>query len=108
MMCSSRSTLPKGRAFLSLQEIAALTLPAIMFIRPKVHMLLPLAGQIWLQPARRPLVLGEFLDSERGRNQPRCSIPSWQSGLANAFNGASSSRRNVPDVAMEGNTDNCY
>ena len=33
-------------------------------------------------------------------------IPSWQSGVANAANGGSTTLRNVPDVAMEGDFDN--
>jgi hypothetical protein len=33
-------------------------------------------------------------------------IPSWQSGLATTANGGSSTLRNVPDVAMEGDFDN--
>ncbi len=36
------------------------------------------------------------------------AIPSWQAGVANASNGASLTYRNLPDVAMEGNTDNYY
>jgi len=35
------------------------------------------------------------------------AIPSWQSGIA-GVNGASSTYRNAPDVAMEANTDNYY
>ena len=33
-------------------------------------------------------------------------IPSWQAGVANSSNGASSTLRNVPDVAMEADFDN--
>ncbi len=33
-------------------------------------------------------------------------LPSWQIGVANASNGGSNTLRNVPDVAMEANTDN--
>jgi len=33
-------------------------------------------------------------------------IPSWQAGAANAFNGGSTTLRNVPDVAAEANFDN--
>lgn len=33
-------------------------------------------------------------------------IPSWQTGVANSSNQASTTLRNVPDVAMEANTDN--
>jgi hypothetical protein len=36
------------------------------------------------------------------------SIPSWQTGLANSSNSGSSTLRNVPDVAMEGDFDNYY
>jgi hypothetical protein len=34
------------------------------------------------------------------------AIPSWQAGVANASNGGSTTLRNVPDVAMEGDYDN--
>ena len=34
------------------------------------------------------------------------ALPSWQSGVANAANGGSTSLRNVPDVAMEADFDN--
>jgi subtilase family serine protease len=34
------------------------------------------------------------------------ALPSWQVGVANSANGGSTTLRNVPDVAMEGNTDN--
>ena len=34
------------------------------------------------------------------------ALPAWQIGLANSSNGGSTTLRNVPDVAMEGNTDN--
>jgi uncharacterized membrane protein len=34
------------------------------------------------------------------------SIPSWQSGVANSSNAGSTTLRNVPDVAMEGDFDN--
>ena len=34
------------------------------------------------------------------------TIPSWQAGVANTQNGASTTSRNVPDVAMEGDYDN--
>jgi FG-GAP-like repeat/Bacterial Ig-like domain (group 3)/FG-GAP repeat len=34
------------------------------------------------------------------------SFPSWQTGVANVSNGGSSSLRNLPDVAMEGDFDN--
>jgi subtilase family serine protease len=36
------------------------------------------------------------------------AIPSWQAGVANSTNGDSTTLRNVPDVAMEANTDNYY
>ena len=36
------------------------------------------------------------------------SIPSWQTGLASSSNSGSSTLRNVPDVAMEGDFDNYY
>ena len=34
------------------------------------------------------------------------AIPSWQTGIANSSNGGSTTLRNVPDVAMEGDFDN--
>ena len=36
------------------------------------------------------------------------AIPSWQAGVANSSNGGSTTLRNVPDVAMEGDFDNYY
>ncbi|MGA2887460.1 MAG: FG-GAP-like repeat-containing protein [Terracidiphilus sp.] len=36
------------------------------------------------------------------------SIPSWQAGVANSSNGGSTTLRNVPDVAMEGDFDNFF
>lgn len=35
-------------------------------------------------------------------------LPSWQTGVANTNNGGSSTLRNVPDIAMEGDFDNYY
>lgn len=46
--------------------------------------------------------------SEGGISPDYIPIPSWQFGIANASNGASATLRNVPDVALEGNTDNYY
>jgi subtilase family serine protease len=34
------------------------------------------------------------------------AIPSWQTGVANSSNLGSTTLRNVPDAAMEANTDN--
>ncbi|MFP5226749.1 MAG: FG-GAP-like repeat-containing protein [Acidobacteriota bacterium] len=41
-----------------------------------------------------------------GVSPDNIAIPSWQSGLASTANGGSSTLRNVPDVAMEGDFDN--
>jgi subtilase family serine protease len=41
-----------------------------------------------------------------GPSDNNIALPSWQIGVANASNGGSTTLRNVPDVAMEGNTDN--
>ena len=41
-----------------------------------------------------------------GISQDGISIPSWQTGLATAANGGSTTLRNVPDVAMEADFDN--
>jgi subtilase family serine protease len=45
-------------------------------------------------------------DSSGGPADDGFPIPSWQAGIANSSNQASSTVRNVPDVAMEANTDN--
>ncbi|HTS35408.1 MAG TPA: protease pro-enzyme activation domain-containing protein [Candidatus Solibacter sp.] len=45
-------------------------------------------------------------DSSGGPSDNGFAIPSWQSGIANSSNGASSTIRDLPDVAMEGNFDN--
>jgi subtilase family serine protease len=45
-------------------------------------------------------------DSSGGPADDRFAIPSWQSGVASTANGGSTTIRNVPDVAMEGNFDN--
>jgi hypothetical protein len=47
-----------------------------------------------------------WLDSSGGPSDDGFKIPSWQVGVANSSNGASSTVRNVPDVAAEGNFDN--
>jgi hypothetical protein len=41
-----------------------------------------------------------------GISPDNTAIPTWQSGLADSANGGSSTLRNVPDVAMEGDFDN--
>jgi subtilase family serine protease len=41
-----------------------------------------------------------------GISQDGIAIPSWQAGLATTANGGSTTLRNVPDVAMEGDFDN--
>jgi hypothetical protein len=41
-----------------------------------------------------------------GISPDQIEIPSWQAGVANSSNGASSTLRNVPDVAMEADFDN--
>lgn len=47
-----------------------------------------------------------WADSSGGPADDGFAIPSWQAGVANSSNQASSTVRNVPDVAMEANTDN--
>ena len=47
-----------------------------------------------------------WADSSGGPADDGFTIPSWQAGVANSANQASTSVRNVPDVAAEGNTDN--
>jgi subtilase family serine protease len=47
-----------------------------------------------------------WADSSGGPADDGFAIPSWQTGIANSSNQASSTVRNVPDVAMEANTDN--
>ena len=47
-----------------------------------------------------------WADSSGGPSDNGFPIPSWQVGVANSSNGASSTKRNVPDVAAEGNFDN--
>jgi subtilase family serine protease len=45
-------------------------------------------------------------DSSGGPSDNGFAIPSWQVGVANSSNGASTTIRNLPDVAAEGNFDN--
>jgi subtilase family serine protease len=47
-----------------------------------------------------------WLDSSGGPADDGFSIPSWQVGVANSSNQASTTIRSVPDVAAEANTDN--
>jgi subtilase family serine protease len=47
-----------------------------------------------------------WADSSGGPADDGFAIPSWQTGLANSANQASTTVRNVPDVAAEANTDN--
>jgi subtilase family serine protease len=47
-----------------------------------------------------------WLDSGGGPADDGFAIPSWQVGVANSSNRASTTIRNVPDVAAEANTDN--
>jgi subtilase family serine protease len=47
-----------------------------------------------------------WLDSSGGPADDGFAIPSWQAGVANSSNQASTTIRNVPDVAAEANTDN--
>lgn len=49
-----------------------------------------------------------WADSGGGISPDDISIPTWQAGVANSSNGASTVYRNAPDVAMEANTDNYY
>jgi subtilase family serine protease len=47
-----------------------------------------------------------WADSSGGPADDGFAIPSWQTGLTNSANQASTTVRNVPDVAAEANTDN--
>jgi subtilase family serine protease len=47
-----------------------------------------------------------WLDSGGGISPDGIAIPSWQAGVANGSNEGSTTLRNVPDVAAEGNFDN--
>jgi subtilase family serine protease len=47
-----------------------------------------------------------WIDSSGGPADDGFAIPSWQAGIANSSNQASTTIRNVPDVAAEANTDN--
>ncbi len=47
-----------------------------------------------------------WLDSGGGPADDGFAVPSWQAGVANSSNQASTTIRNVPDVAAEANTDN--
>ena len=47
-----------------------------------------------------------WLDTGGGPADDGFAIPSWQAGVANSSNQASTTIRNVPDVAAEANTDN--
>ena len=47
-----------------------------------------------------------WADSSGGPADNGFAIPSWQVGVANSSNGASSTIRDLPDVAAEGNFDN--
>jgi subtilase family serine protease len=47
-----------------------------------------------------------WVDSSGGPADDGFAIPSWQAGVANSSNQASTTIRNVPDVAAEANTDN--
>ena len=47
-----------------------------------------------------------WADSSGGPSDNGFAIPSWQVGVANGSNAASTTIRNIPDVAAEGNFDN--
>jgi len=47
-----------------------------------------------------------WIDSSGGSADDGFAIPSWQAGIANSSNQASTTIRNVPDMAAEANTDN--
>ncbi|HMK30731.1 MAG TPA: protease pro-enzyme activation domain-containing protein [Terriglobales bacterium] len=47
-----------------------------------------------------------WADSGGGPSDNGYAIPSWQLGVANSSNGASATKRNIPDVAAEANFDN--
>lgn len=57
------------------------------------------AGGPWLSETAWP-------DSSGGPSDNGFAIPSWQAGVANSLNAASTTVRNVPDVAAEANFDN--
>jgi len=57
------------------------------------------AGGSWASEVAWP-------DSGGGPADNGFALPSWQSGIANSSNGASTTIRDIPDVAMEGNFDN--
>ena len=57
------------------------------------------AGGPWLSETAWP-------DSGGGPSDNGFPIPSWQAGVANSLNAASTTIRDVPDVAAEGNFDN--
>jgi subtilase family serine protease len=57
------------------------------------------AGGTWASETAWP-------DSSGGPSDDSLPIPSWQSGIATSGNGASTTKRDIPDVAMEGNFDN--
>jgi subtilase family serine protease len=48
----------------------------------------------------------DFVGSGGGISPDGIAIPNWQVAVANSSNGASTTSRNVPDVAMEADTDN--
>ena len=47
-----------------------------------------------------------WADSSGGPSDDGFAIPSWQAGVADTANAASTTKRNIPDVAAEGNFDN--
>jgi subtilase family serine protease len=57
------------------------------------------AGGPWLSETAWP-------DSSGGPSDNGFPIPSWQAGVANSLNAASTTVRNLPDVAAEANFDN--
>ncbi len=56
---------------------------------------------VWLSEAT-------WIDSGGGISPDGISVPTYQTGVANSLNGGSTTLRNVPDVAMEANTDNYF
>ena len=57
------------------------------------------AGGAWVSESA-------WVGSGGGVSPDGLPIPGWQAGIATSSNGGSSTLRNVPDVAMEANTDN--
>jgi hypothetical protein len=69
------------------------------------HLVTEAAGGPWSSEAAWNTPATPF-GSGGGVSPDGIALPAWQSGVATAANGASTTLRNVPDVAMEGDFDN--